>query len=58
MRGRVEMTPGLFNKVLASLGELPRGIAQAVLGALSRSKRSVHSEMEALNNCTTLRLEA
>ena len=39
MRGRVETIPGLFNKVLAFLGELPpRRIAQAVFGMLSRSK--------------------
>jgi len=38
MHGRVTAIPGAVNKVLAFLGELPpRGIAQAVFGALSRS---------------------
>ena len=36
MRGRVTAIPGVVNKVLAFLGELPpRGIAQRVFGALS-----------------------
>ncbi len=38
MRGRVTAIPGVVNKILAFLGELPpRGIAQRVFGALSRT---------------------
>ncbi len=41
MRGRVTAIPGVVNKVLAFLGELPpRGIAQWVFGALSRTAPS------------------
>ena len=38
MRGRVTAVPGVVNQILAFLGELPpRGIAQRVFGALSRT---------------------
>ncbi len=46
MRGRVTTIPGVVNKVLAFLGELPpRGIAQRVFGALLRTAPSANAQV-------------